>query len=239
MWLWRGRRGFLGQVVRLVLGASIAVVLCVAGVGFGDIRLAFVQQAWHLVTSTWLSCGRSHTTLSHNFVAHNSLSRTRTHTLVQLFPAQLCHTHTHNFFTQVCHTQLFHTRFYFPAQLFVSQNSFTYTHTRLFHTHNSSIHTHNVVTCNAFHRHTRAHTHTLSLSHRQLFHTQLFHIRLLRTTSPPPSPLCFQPRPSHFHTCLTLLEETDMWASGPTFDFRHNQCSKGFPVTMWGCSRCR
>jgi len=145
--------------------------------------------------------------------------------------------HTHNFFTQVCHTQLFHTRFYFPAQLFVSQNSFTYTHTPLSHTQLFHTHTQRCHMQRFSPTHTR--THTLSLSHRQLFHTQLFHIRLLRTTSPPPSPLCFQPRPSHFHTCLTLLEETDMWASGPTFDFRHNQCSKGFPVTMWGCSRCR
>ena len=132
MWLWRGRRGFLGQVVRLVLGASIAAVLCVAGVGFGDIRLAFVQQAWHLVTSTWLSCRRSHTTLSHNFVAHNSLSRTRTHTLVQLFSAQLCHTHTQNFFTQtfshnfVTHNSSTHD-FIFP------HNSLS--HTTLSHTH--------------------------------------------------------------------------------------------------------
>ena len=136
MWLWRGRRGFLGQVVRLVLGASIAAVLCVAGVGFGDIRLAFVQQAWHLVTSTWLSCRRSHTTLSHNFVAHNSLSRTRTHTLVQLFSAQLCHTHTHKtfshklFHTTLSHTTLPHTILFSRTTLCLTQLFLTHTHTQ-------------------------------------------------------------------------------------------------------------
>lgn len=172
MWLWRGRRGFLGQVVRLVLGASIAVVLCVAGVGFGDIRLAFVQQAWHLVTSTWLSCGRSHTTLAHNFVAHNSLSRTRTHTLVQL-----------NFFTQVCHTQLFHTRFYFPAQLFVSQNSFTHTHTPLSHTQLFHTHTQRCHMQRFSPTHTRTHTHSLSVTQTTFPHTTLSHTTLAHNQS--------------------------------------------------------
>ena len=169
MWLWRGRRGFLGQVVRLVLGASIAVVLCVAGVGFGDIRLAFVQQAWHLVTSTWLSCGRSHTTLSHNFVAHNSLSRTRTHTLVQLFPAQLCHTHTQLFHTSLSHTTLPHTILFSRTTLCL---------TKLFHIHTHASFTHTTLPYTQTQRchmqrfsPTRAHTHTLSLCHTDNFST--------------------------------------------------------------------
>ena len=187
----------------------------------GDINLAFV---WEVTHHSFTQLCRTHL-----FVTH-----THAHTGATLSRTALSYTHTTFSHTTLPHTILFSRTTLCLTKLFHIHTHTPLSHTQLFHTH-----THNVVTCNAFHRHTRTHTHTLSLSHRQLFHTQLFHIRLLRTTSPPPSPLCFQPRPSHFHTCLTLLEETDMWASGPTFDFRHNQCSKGFPVTMWGCSRCR
>jgi len=40
------------------LAAGDAAALCVAGVALGDIRLPFTWQAWHLVTSTFVSCGR-------------------------------------------------------------------------------------------------------------------------------------------------------------------------------------
>ena len=190
----------------------------------GDINLAFVWEVTH----------HSFTQLCRTqlFVTH-----THAHTGATLSRTALSYTHTTFSHKFVTHNSSTHD-FIFPHNS-LSHKTLSHTHTRLFHTHNSSIHTDTTLSHATLFTDTRTHTHTLSLSHRQLFHTQLFHIRLLRTTSPPPSPLCFQPRPSHFHTCLTLLEETDMWASGPTFDFRHNQCSKGFPVTMWGCSRCR
>ena len=48
-WLWwRAWTGFAGD----------AAALCVAGVAHGDIHLRFPWQAWHLVTSTFVSCGR-------------------------------------------------------------------------------------------------------------------------------------------------------------------------------------
>ena len=96
----------------------------------------------------------------------------------------LSHTHTH---TTLTHTQHCHT------------------HTTLSHTYTQHCHTHR-------HTHTSLHTHT-TLLHRTLSHTcsGLFHIRLLHKIGPPPSPLPFWPFPSHFHTCLTLLEEVDMW----------------------------
>lgn len=183
MWLWRGRRGFLGQVVRLVLGASIAVVLCVAGVGFGDIRLAFVQQAWHLVTSTWLSCGRSHTTLSHNFVAHNSLSRTRTHTLVQLFPAQLCHTHTQLFHTSLSHTTLPHTILFSRTTLCLTKLFHIHTHTPLSHTQLFHTHTQRCHMQRFSPTHTRTHTHSLSVTQTTFPHTTLSHTTLAHNQS--------------------------------------------------------
>eukprot|EP00435_Cladocopium_sp_Y103_P016895 s4817_g4.t1 len=50
-----GRRGIYGNQLGLVarLGPGGAASLCVAGVGFGDIDLHFVWQAWHL----WHSAG--------------------------------------------------------------------------------------------------------------------------------------------------------------------------------------
>ena len=48
-WLWR--RAWTGLV------AGDAAALCVAGVALGDIRLSFTWQAWHLVTSTFVSRG--------------------------------------------------------------------------------------------------------------------------------------------------------------------------------------
>ena len=63
----RGRRGTYGTglapVARLgaawaPLVASDAAALCVAGVALGDIHLRLAWQAWHLVTSTFVLCGR-------------------------------------------------------------------------------------------------------------------------------------------------------------------------------------
>ena len=56
----RGRRGTHGTVWRAWSGfvAWGAAPLCVAGVALGDIHLRFTWQAWHLVTSTFVSRGR-------------------------------------------------------------------------------------------------------------------------------------------------------------------------------------
>ena len=49
-WLWwRAWAGF---------SRRDAAALCVAGVALGDIYLGFAWQAWRMVTSTVLSCGR-------------------------------------------------------------------------------------------------------------------------------------------------------------------------------------
>ena len=56
-WHWAGSGSALGgSWVHLVAGA--AAVLCVAGVALGDIHLRFAWQAWHLVTSNFVSRGR-------------------------------------------------------------------------------------------------------------------------------------------------------------------------------------
>ena len=110
---------------------------------------------------------------------------------------------------QHCHTTLSHnvakhnsdTRSSFTHNS-VTYNCFThncFTHTTLSCTHNSCTHMH-------------THTH---LFHIQHVHTPHFHVQLLHTTGPPASPLFFLPFPSHFHTCLKLLEEVDMWGCYP------------------------
>ena len=50
--------GWLWWRVWARLVAGDAAQLCVAGVALGDIRLRFAWQAWHLVTSTFVLCGR-------------------------------------------------------------------------------------------------------------------------------------------------------------------------------------
>ena len=56
----RGRRGTHGTRWRAWSGfvPRDAAALCVAGVALGDIHLRFTWQAWHLVTSTFVSRGR-------------------------------------------------------------------------------------------------------------------------------------------------------------------------------------
>ena len=127
------------------LGASVAVVLCGAGVALGDINLAFA----------WLVTHNSFTQL-----CRTQLFVTHTHTHTRLFCAQLCqtHAHTHNSFTQICHMQPFHTQlFFFPTQIFwyaaLSHKSFTHTtlsDTTLSHT----------TTLSNTHAHTTLHIHT-------------------------------------------------------------------------------
>ena len=94
--------------------------LCLAGVALGDIHHHFVWQAWHLVTSTFVSRSRcvthnlpprhlSHTTLSHTIFHHTSFS----HNFAHHFHTQLRHTpssttpsFTHNFaHTHTCSEQ--------------------------------------------------------------------------------------------------------------------------------------
>ena len=103
-------------------------------------------------------------------------------------------THTQLFYTKLVHT---HTTLLHTTLSNVTHNS---SHKKLSRTH-TQVFTHNIVT------HTQCLTHT----HTILSHTHTFHTWLLHTTGPPPCPLSFQPFPSHFHTCLTLLEEVDMW----------------------------
>ena len=50
LWHWVGSGGALGR--------RCAAALCVAGVALGDIDVAFAWQAWHLLTSTFVLCGR-------------------------------------------------------------------------------------------------------------------------------------------------------------------------------------
>ena len=58
-WLWWHARFPRARVV------AAAAAFCVAGVALGDIHLRFTWQAWHLVTSTFVSRGRRGTRLSH------------------------------------------------------------------------------------------------------------------------------------------------------------------------------
>ena len=48
----------LGGALGPVSVAGDAAALCVAGVALGHIHLRFTWQAWHLVTSTFVSRGR-------------------------------------------------------------------------------------------------------------------------------------------------------------------------------------
>ena len=62
----RGRRGAYGTGLALVARLSalghawspVTPKLCVAGVALGDIHFRFAWQVWHLVTFTFVSCGR-------------------------------------------------------------------------------------------------------------------------------------------------------------------------------------
>ena len=186
-----------------------------------------------LIIIVWGSCFSAHTTLSHQTLSHATLSHTRTplalihnpstHNFVTLNSftrnsvthSSFTHnsstnnsvTHTHKSFPRNSFTQLFHIQ-RFPTQLFHTQLYHTYTHT--FVTHNSLTHTtlsHATLPQTAL-SHTNCPT---QLFHIQHFHTPHFRIRLLHTTGPPPSPLLFLPFPSHFHICLALWEEVDMW----------------------------
>ena len=58
-WLWWHARFPRARVV------AAAAAFCVAGVALGDTHLRFTWQAWHLVTSTFVSCGRPGTRLTH------------------------------------------------------------------------------------------------------------------------------------------------------------------------------
>ena len=74
---WRdGSSLFVAGVARMALGwlwwrarfpraRVVAAAFCVAGVALGDIHLRFTWQAWHLVTSTFVSRGRRGTRLIH------------------------------------------------------------------------------------------------------------------------------------------------------------------------------
>ena len=74
---WRdGSSLFVAGVARMALGwlwwrarfpraRVVAAAFCVAGVALGDIHLRFTWQAWHLVTSTFVSRGRRGTRLTH------------------------------------------------------------------------------------------------------------------------------------------------------------------------------
>ena len=57
--------GWLWWRARFPRARVVAAAFCVAGVALGDIHLRFTWQAWHLVTSTFVSCGRRGTRLTH------------------------------------------------------------------------------------------------------------------------------------------------------------------------------
>ena len=98
-------RGALGSG----LGARDAAAFCVAGVAQPYIHLRFTWQAWHNLTSTFVSRGRRGTlfdtpSFTHHFVTHHLSHTTLSHTIFHhtLFHTPLCH-HT-IFHTQLCHT---------------------------------------------------------------------------------------------------------------------------------------
>ena len=57
--------GWLWWRARFPRARVVAAAFCVAGVALGDIHLRFTWQAWHLVTSTFVSRGRRGTQLTH------------------------------------------------------------------------------------------------------------------------------------------------------------------------------
>ena len=57
--------GWLWWRARFPRARVVAAAFCVAGVALGDLHLCFTWQAWHLVTSTFVSRGRRGTRLTH------------------------------------------------------------------------------------------------------------------------------------------------------------------------------
>ena len=57
--------GWLWWRARFPRARVVAAAFCVAGVALGDFHLRFTWQAWHLVTSTFVSRGRRGTRLTH------------------------------------------------------------------------------------------------------------------------------------------------------------------------------
>ena len=93
--------------------------LCLAGVALGDIHHHFVWQAWHLVTSTFVSrsrCGTYGTGLALVAQLCHNFARAHTHT-------QLCHTPS---FTPLCVAGMaladIHLRFAWQAWHLVTSN---------------------------------------------------------------------------------------------------------------------
>ena len=203
--VWRGKRGTCCTWWRAwsPLVARGAAPLCVAGVALGDIHLRFTWQAWHLVTSAFVSRGKrgtyglglalagrldppslshhlSHTTLSHT-ICDTPLCHTPSLTH-HLSHAQLCQspslTHNLNLVTHhLSHTSLsttiFHTHLCQPP-------SFTHhlSHTTLSHTifHTPLCHTPSFTHHFVTHHlcHPPSFRHHLSHTHTQLCHTPSF-----------------------------------------------------------------
>ena len=155
-------RGALGSG----LGARDAAAFCVAGVAQPYIHLRFTWQAWHNLTSTFVSRGRRGTlfdtpSFTHHFVTHHLSHTTLSHTIFHhtLFHTSLCH-HT-IFHTQLCHTL-----------------SLTHhlSHTTLSHTiFDTPSFTHHLCNTPSFTHHLSPHhpSHT-TLSHT-IFHHTMFH----------------------------------------------------------------
>ena len=205
---------------------------------------------WHFVTHHL-----SHTTLSHTvFVTHHLSHTTLSHTMFchTIFHTQLCHTpsfahtifHTPSlshtiFHTQLCHTPSFtHHLCHTPSlthhlshTIFHTTLSHTIFHTPLCrttsftnHLSHTTLPTHTIFDTPSFTHHLSHHFVTHHLSHTTLSHTTL-HIQLVLLLDPPPPPSSFLPCPFRYNICCPLLEEVDMWLSGPLFFCLNLDCT--------------
>ena len=150
------------------------------------IHLDFAWQAWHLVTSTFVSRGRRGTygTGLGLVAALGAVAPWR-------HPPSFCAHHlSHNFVTHhLSHTTLTHN--------FVTRHLSHTTFTHSFVTHHLS--------------HTPSFTHT-TMSHATLLHThtQIFAYKCF-SDRPPPLPFSILPFQSHLNFCFCLLEEIELW----------------------------
>ena len=154
----RGRRGTDGTGWRAWtgLGARDAVAFCVAGVAQPDIHLHFTWQAWHLVTSTFVSRGRQAWCLVTSCDIHLR------------FAWQACHLET-------CTFLLSHTIFYTPSLTHHLSHHFVTRH--LSHTVTDHLFT------PSFTHHLSHNTLSRTIFHHTIFHTPLCHTPSFTTPS--------------------------------------------------------
>ena len=183
----------------------------VAGAALGDIYLRFAWQAWHLVTSTFVSRGRPGTygtglagrldppsltrSFTHHFVTHHFTHHFVTHHLSHTIfdtPSFTHHFVTHNLWHTIFHTPLCHTPSLSPTIFQTPSFTHNFVTHHLSHTSQTILHTplchtpsftHNFVT-HHFSTHNLSHT---TLSHtifrHTIFHTHVCHTQLCHTFS--------------------------------------------------------